>query len=115
MPARCCAAHGGSDPAGSEKQRWQAQPWGGDGMIHETRVVRAVRGGGLLLTLAISSALWAQFDTGTILGTVRDGSGAVVPSASMVLRNTATGITAASQTDDQGNYQFPNLRIGTYE
>jgi len=46
---------------------------------------------------------------------VRDASGAVVPNAAVKLRNTATGIEAAATTDENGNYQFFNVKIGTYQ
>jgi hypothetical protein len=69
----------------------------------------------LLILLSISASLWAQFDTGTVLGTVRDSSGAVIPGVAVTLRNTQTGITATAQTDEQGNYLFGNQRIGSYE
>jgi hypothetical protein len=60
-----------------------------------------------------ASAL-AQFDAATVLGTVRDSSGAVVPGATVTLKNAATGLAANSVTDENGNYQFLNVRIGTY-
>src|SRR5215472_8847170 len=69
----------------------------------------------LLALVILPALLHAQFDTATILGTVRDNSGAVIPSVAITLRNTQTGITTSAQTDEQGNYQFGNLRIGNYE
>ena len=69
----------------------------------------------LILTAALlPAAAFAQFDAATVLGTVRDASGAVVPGATVTLKNAATGITATSVTDQQGSYQFLNVRIGTY-
>jgi len=56
----------------------------------------------------------AQFDSATVLGAVVDASGAVVPGATVTLRNADTGITATTVTDTQGNFQFLNVRIGTY-
>src|SRR4051812_1475658 len=56
----------------------------------------------------------AQFDTATVLGTIKDSSGAVVPGATVTLKNTATGITATAVTDSDGAYQFLNVRVGTY-
>ena len=64
-----------------------------------------------LLSPAICSA---QFDAATVLGTVRDSSGAVVPGATVTLKNIATGITATAVTDEHGDYQFLNVRVGTY-
>jgi hypothetical protein len=59
-----------------------------------------------------SSALHAQFDTAVVLGTVRDGSGGGVSGATIVLKNLETGITAETQTDENGSYQFFNVRVG---
>jgi outer membrane receptor protein involved in Fe transport len=56
----------------------------------------------------------AQFDSATVLGTVVDATGAVVPGVTVTLKNADTGITATTVTDGQGNFQFLNVRIGTY-
>jgi hypothetical protein len=68
----------------------------------------------LYLTCA-APPVHAQFETAVVLGTVRDSSGAVIPGVSITLTNVETGITATTQTDTSGNYQFPNVRIGRYE
>jgi hypothetical protein len=57
----------------------------------------------------------AQFETATVLGTVRDGSGAVLPGALVTLTNQATGISANTVTDENGNYQFLTVKVGTYK
>jgi hypothetical protein len=57
----------------------------------------------------------AQFDTAVVLGTVRDPNGAILSKATVTLKNIATGITATSQTDEDGNYQFFNVKIGAYQ
>jgi hypothetical protein len=59
--------------------------------------------------------IYAQFDTATVLGTVHDSSGSVVPGVAITLRNINTGITSATQTDDKGDYQFLTVRPGTYQ
>ncbi len=51
----------------------------------------------LVVWLAASPA-WAQFETGAVLGTVRDNSGAVVPGATVTLLNTQTGVTVTRTT-----------------
>lgn len=68
----------------------------------------------LLAVLSLAPAAFAQFDTATVLGTVTDAAGAALPKATVTLRNVATGITAQAQTDENGNYQFFNVKIGTY-
>jgi hypothetical protein len=56
----------------------------------------------------------AQFDTATVLGTVRDASAGLVPGVMVTLRNVDTGITATTVTGGDGSYQFLNVRVGTY-
>jgi len=57
----------------------------------------------------------AQFDTATVLGTVTDPSGAVVPHSQVALHNTATGAQATAATDDRGEFRFVDISIGAYE
>jgi hypothetical protein len=56
----------------------------------------------------------AQLDTGVILGTVLDPSGAVIPSAEVVVENQGTGVTQRIHTDNAGNYIAPALLVGNY-
>ncbi len=70
----------------------------------------------LLLALVVLAApLRAQIDTGTILGTVKDATGAVVPRAKVTLTNTATGISIDRITDEEGRYIFPAIKSGSYQ
>src|SRR5919201_328980 len=66
-----------------------------------------------VLLLAASPA-FAQFETATVVGTVRDSSGAVVPEAKVTLTNTQTGVSAERQSDANGNFEFFTVRIGSY-
>ncbi|NWF84713.1 MAG: TonB-dependent receptor [Bryobacteraceae bacterium] len=68
----------------------------------------------LLLGILSVSALLAQYDTATVLGSVVDQSGAVVPGAKVTLLNIRTGVAVTQVVDEVGNCQFLNLRIGTY-
>ena len=52
--------------------------------------------------------------TGAIGGRVTDQSGAVVPGASVVVRNLATGVEQSAETNHAGLYRFPVLMPGTY-
>lgn len=67
---------------------------------------------GVLLLCA--AALHAQFVRGTILGVVSDDSGAVVPAAAVVLKNSGTNETKTTTTDADGAYSFPALLPGVY-
>jgi hypothetical protein len=48
------------------------------------------------------------------VGTVRDGTGAIVPDAEVTLTNIATGVSAERLSDANGNVEFFTVRIGTY-
>ena len=67
-----------------------------------------------LFTLLTNIVAFAQFESGAILGTVRDSAGGTVTGAKVTVRNTATGIAATAMTDTGGDYIFPSLHIGTY-
>ena len=57
---------------------------------------------------------FAQFDTAAVVGTVRDGSGAVVPSAKVTLTAVETGISISRASGADGNYEFAAVKPGRY-
>ena len=73
------------------------------------------------LLMIAATVLWAsticlaQLDTATILGTVSDSSGAVVPGAKVVVQNTGTSATVELTSDQTGTFIAPALRIGKYK
>jgi hypothetical protein len=69
----------------------------------------------LALTLLVAGSLFGQGNTGSILGSVTDASGAVVPNARISITNTRTGVQAAATTDALGNYSFNFLAPGSYQ
>ncbi|MGH9332096.1 MAG: carboxypeptidase regulatory-like domain-containing protein, partial [Vicinamibacterales bacterium] len=56
----------------------------------------------------------AQQETATITGTVSDGTGAVVPGATVTVTNVHTNISLKTQTDSRGAFVVPSLRPGEY-
>ena len=58
--------------------------------------------------------LLAQVDTGTIVGTLRDPSGAAVPSATVTIVAKATNTSTVVRSDDKGDYTSPPLHVGVY-
>jgi hypothetical protein len=68
---------------------------------------------GMFLLLAPLS-LMAQFETGEVLGTVRDNTGAVVANAAVTLLSQDTSIETKTTSDEAGNYGFFNVKVGTY-
>src|SRR5580704_18354453 len=69
----------------------------------------------LALLLLLPSLVFAQADTGTLAGTVKDTSGAVVPDAMVTARNSATGAQRSVQTGSDGVYTFPGLAPAPYD
>ena len=57
----------------------------------------------------------AQSTYGTIIGTVTDASGSVVPGAKVEVLHQATGGTRSVTTDSSGDYQFLNVDPGRYD
>ena len=65
--------------------------------------------------LVLSVAVVAQSDRGTITGTIADPAGAVVASAPIEARNTATGAVFQGASSATGNYTLAQLPTGSYE
>ena len=68
---------------------------------------------GLLFILGANVAN-AQFEDGSLVGTIHDPSGAIIPGATVSATNIATGIVAKTTSTDSGDYEFPSLRVGVY-
>lgn len=67
-----------------------------------------------VLLFPISLAMLAQTDTGRILGSVSDSSGALVPGATVVITDVDRGTSRTLTTNDAGEYAAPNLLAGNY-
>ncbi len=57
----------------------------------------------------------AQMPTATLLGVVKDASGALVPGAALTARNVDTGQSRTSVTEANGSYRISALPVGNYE
>lgn len=69
----------------------------------------------VLLVAVMAVQMPAQVAGGTILGTVKDASGAVLPKAQLTIHNVATGVDTPATSNADGYYSVPNLVPGTYE
>ena len=67
-----------------------------------------------VLALCLTVPALGQRDLGTILGTVTDPSGGVIPGANVTLTQDATNQVFELQTDAGGNYIRTALQPGTY-
>ncbi len=68
----------------------------------------------LAVITALVNPIAGQTFRGTILGTVSDANGAVVPEATVTAKNVATGIERSTVSDSSGNYTLAELQTGTY-
>ena len=78
------------------------------------RGIFRILGIGLWCFFLLQPFVWAQRDTGTITGTVRDESGAVIPGVAITVTHTQTNISFNTVTGDAGTYTAPALRVGDY-
>ena len=81
-----------------------------------SRAIRsAIRTAGIICVLASLSAtiLWASVG-GSISGIVKDPSGSVVAKAHVIVKETNTGLSYETHTDNNGYYTFPVLPVGHY-
>jgi outer membrane receptor protein involved in Fe transport len=65
--------------------------------------------------LCLSVAVSAQYDTGSIVGTVHDQTGAVLADATVKITNVKTGRVYEVRTSAAGGYEVPGLPAGTYK
>jgi hypothetical protein len=68
-----------------------------------------------LFIILAAATMHAQIvETGVITGVVKDNTGAVIPNAHVTVRNTGTGLSTITSTDDQGIFVSPPLHPGDY-
>src|SRR2546422_3585846 len=70
----------------------------------------------IVALIALGTCLsFAQTSTATILGVVRDASGALVPGVSITVKHTESGLTRTVVSGERGAYTVPLLPVGAYE
>jgi hypothetical protein len=78
-------------------------------------VFRAVLAVSMLVPILCGSSMLAQLSTtATIAGTVTDASGAVIPGATVTIKNSQTGVVSTSESNGGGSFVVPGLNVGTY-
>jgi hypothetical protein len=68
----------------------------------------------MLVVLASTGAAFSQAVNATLLGTVTDASGALVPNAKVTITEVTTNSIRTGQSNGSGNYSFPDLPPGSY-
>ena len=59
-----------------------------------------------VLLAALPIAVMAQFETASVLGTVKDGTGAVIVGSKITLENVKTGVLATTLSNDSGSFKL---------
>jgi Carboxypeptidase regulatory-like domain/TonB dependent receptor/TonB-dependent Receptor Plug Domain len=67
-----------------------------------------------VLLCLLSAQLQAQYENGSLVGTIHDSTGAAVPGAAVTITNNATAVAAKTTTNASGDYEFPSLHVGVY-
>ena len=70
---------------------------------------------GLLVVLGTAREMNAQILYGSLVGNVKDPSGAAVPGATVTVTQVQTGLTRSVVTDQSGSYSLSTISAGTYE
>jgi hypothetical protein len=69
----------------------------------------------LLIACVLAAPAWAQFETGSVLGTIHDNSGGVIPGVTITLLGVDTGVSTTKVTDAEGTYEFFTIKPGRYK
>ena len=70
-------------------------------------------GTAIVAFVALGTCLvFAQTSTATILGAVRDASGALIPGVSITVKHTESGLTRTVISAENGGYNVPSLPVG---
>ena len=67
-----------------------------------------------LFVVAVAAASYGQTVSGTIVGNVKDTSGAVIPKVNVTITNQATSVSQETVTNELGDFRVPFLPVGTY-
>jgi hypothetical protein len=67
-----------------------------------------------LLVLLLGAPARAQFETASVVGTIRDATGAIIPGGTVTLTNIETGVSMTKITNEEGAYEFITVKPGLY-
>jgi hypothetical protein len=85
------------------------------GRRNPRRALPAWRIAAALISLLLAPSAQAQVATGTILGNVKDSTGAAVPTAIVTATNVGTQFSRSTTTDSAGQYALRLLPVGQYK
>jgi len=81
---------------------------------HLAKIARMGIVGGLLIAISGPGLAFAQLSTGSIVGTVQDQSGALVPNATVIAVKEDTGTSRSTSSNSHGDFSLNSLEPGPY-
>jgi hypothetical protein len=69
----------------------------------------------VVMVCSATILLYGQAVNGSIVGTITDSSGAVVPGARVTVTEVNKNVSLSTETNSSGNYSFPDVPPGNYE
>src|SRR5438094_7833219 len=85
------------------------------GTVDSLRVFGRLATAAAVLIAFGTSLIFGQGGTATILGVVKDTSGALIPGVSITIKHVDSGLTRTVTSSETGNYVAPALPVGPYE
>jgi outer membrane receptor protein involved in Fe transport len=73
-----------------------------------------IRLGLAMLLILPALGAYAQYENGSLVGTIHDVMGAAIPNVNVSVTNNATGIATNVTSNGAGDYEVPSLRFGIY-
>ena len=67
-----------------------------------------------LIFVFFCASLHAQYDNGSLVGTIKDSSGAPIAGAQVTITSDATSLVTQAKTSGSGDYEVPSLKVGSY-
>src|SRR5579862_4062569 len=67
------------------------------------------------IVLLLAGIVFAQVNTASLTGLIKDPTGAVIAGAKVTARNTANGFERTAETNADGYYFLPDLQVGSWE
>ena len=68
----------------------------------------------VMVSLAAITPALAQFETADVLGAITDPTGSAIANATVTLVNQDTGVKSETKTGGNGDFTFPNVKVGIY-
>jgi Carboxypeptidase regulatory-like domain/TonB-dependent Receptor Plug Domain len=83
-------------------------------LCNKSRFSRWVLWAIALMLIVAAPGSFAQYEDGSIVGTIHDSTGSAVANVTVTVTNTATNVSTVVKTNSGGDYEVPSVRAGVY-